>query len=370
MRTRSTSTCAAESSISPAISTPRGRETRRNWRSRRAARRCPTWNWPCAASAIRLWRVPRGDLGGIAFDLAKRAITIERVEARPLSLRVVRQADGVVNFERLLRASARARSGRKRRRTRQRPEWSVVVRKLLFERMAADFEDQVPQPPVKLPIPEARIVAENLSNVRGAKGAIDFTARIGSGGRVHAAGPMVTQPFAIDWKVDVGGVDLLPLRPYFEAQTNVIVTSGALTAKGRLAYAGATSAGTGRGLRGRRDDQRLRRARPADGAGARPLENADADRRGCRRRAAESRARRDRARPVLRAAHRQPRRHPQPAAAALAARTGAAAPAPLPTRGAEAVAARRLRVDRRHQGQPRARCSSRTSTSSPTIRRT
>ena len=124
------------------------------------------------------------------------------------------------------------------------------MRKLLFERMAADFEDQVPQPPVKLRIPEARIAAENVGNVRGAKGAVDFTARIGSGGRVHAAGAMVTQPFAIDWKIDVGGVDLLPLRPYFEAQTNVIVTSGALTAKGRLTYGGTLAGRTGRGLRG------------------------------------------------------------------------------------------------------------------------
>ena len=199
-----------------------------------------------------LWRVSHGDLEGIAFDLAKRSITIDRIEARPVSLRIGRQPDGLVNFQRLLRASdaagappasapATAAQGGN--------EWSVVVKKLAFERMTASFEDQVPRPSVKLQIPEARIVLENFSNVRGAKGTVDFSARIGSSGRAHAVGMLATRPFAIDWKIDVDGVDALPLKPYFEVQTNVILTSGAVSAKGRVT-AGALPAGTSAGFSG------------------------------------------------------------------------------------------------------------------------
>jgi len=122
-------------------------------------------------------------------------------------------------------------------------DWNVVVRKLLFERLAAEFEDQGVQPPVKLSISEARIAADNVGNARSTKSTIDFTARIGSGGRVRAAGAMTTRPFGIDWKVDLAQLDLLPVRPYFEAQTNVIVTSGALTANGRVTYGGSTPSG-------------------------------------------------------------------------------------------------------------------------------
>jgi len=60
---------------------------------------------------------------------------------------------------------------------------------------------------------------------------------------VRAAGAMTTRPFGIDWKVDLAQLDLLPVRPYFEAQTNVIVTSGALTANGRVTYGGSTPSG-------------------------------------------------------------------------------------------------------------------------------
>ena len=184
-----------------------------------------------------LWRVPHGDLGGIAFDLAKRTITIDRIEARPVSLRVVRQADGVVNFERLLPASAPSAAspaGSQSTAAQGGTEWSVVVKKLLFERMAADFEDQMPQPPVKLLIADARITAENVGNVRGTKSTIDLTARIGSAGRAHAAGMLATRPFALDWKVDLDGVELLPLRPYFEGRDQRHRDWRGDTAKGRL----------------------------------------------------------------------------------------------------------------------------------------
>ena len=189
-----------------------------------------------------LWRVPKSELAGIAFDLAKRTIVVDRLEARPLSLRVIRHADGEINFERLLRASTPVASN-KAPTAEADGEWNVAVRKLLFERLSADFEDQVPQPAVKLSIKDARIAAENFGNARGNKGTIELAARLGTQGRVRAGGAMATRPFAIDWKIDVAQIDLLPLRPYFEAQTNVVVTSGALGASGRLSYGTSSAAG-------------------------------------------------------------------------------------------------------------------------------
>jgi hypothetical protein len=105
--------------------------------------------------------------------------------------------------------------------------------------MAADFQDRVPQPPVKLLIPDAG--SRRRTSVALAARDHDFTARIGTAGRAHAAGMLATRPFAIDWKVDLNGVELLPLRPYFEATTNVIFTGGAIDAKGRVTATGASS---------------------------------------------------------------------------------------------------------------------------------
>jgi hypothetical protein len=182
-----------------------------------------------------LWRIPRADLDGVAFDLRKRSITIEKAECRQGTIRVVRQRDGVTNFERLVRTTPQ--TGTQPQPAQGGAGWQYVVRKMAFERIAADFEDRVPQPPVKLAIANAKITADNLSNARNAKGTMDLAARIGAAGRIRLAGAITSNPLGGDWRIDASAIDLVPLRPYFENRTNVIVTSGAIAAKGRVSFA-------------------------------------------------------------------------------------------------------------------------------------
>ena len=184
-----------------------------------------------------LWRVPRADLTGVAFDLKRRNIAIDRIQSAGNTIRIVRQRDGAVDFERIVKT----RTGRT-------PDaasgvttdqgWSYAVRKLSFERATAAFEDRVPQPPVKLRI-DANVSADNFGNAHGLKGTVDIAARLPPTGRVNLAGALATNPVAFDWRVDATGVNLVPLRPYYEARTNITVTHGAAAAKGRVVYAAA-----------------------------------------------------------------------------------------------------------------------------------
>ncbi len=190
-----------------------------------------------------LWRIPRADLNGVAFDYAKRNVTIDRVESQRPAFRVVRHEDGIINFQRLMRTStatgtAAAGGGK----STDDAGWALLIRKLLFERIAAEFEDRAVQPPVKLRLADARIAVDNYSNARGAKSSLDFATRLGSGGQVRIAGGFATNPVSTDWRIDASSVDIVALRPYFDAHTNVIVTSGAVSAKGRLTYGAAGSA--------------------------------------------------------------------------------------------------------------------------------
>ncbi|HKP66571.1 MAG TPA: DUF748 domain-containing protein, partial [Casimicrobiaceae bacterium] len=184
-----------------------------------------------------MWRVPRADLTGIAFDLGRRSIAIDHIQSVGNTIRIVRQRDGVVDFERIVKTrtggTPDAASG-----VPADEGWSYAVRKLSFERATAAFEDRVPQPPVKLRI-DANVSADNFGNARGSKGTVDVAARLPPTGRVNLAGALATNPVAIDWRVDATGVNLVPLRPYYEARTNITVTRGAAAAKGRVVYAAA-----------------------------------------------------------------------------------------------------------------------------------
>jgi uncharacterized protein involved in outer membrane biogenesis len=184
-------------------------------------------------------RIARADLDGIAIDAQKRSIAIDDAQWRGGSIRVRRQRNGTIDLERLAHFQRKSADAVRRSAGDSADDdaWHLLVRKLGAERIAADFEDRVPEPPVKLRIPDARIAADNVTNARGAKAAIEVTARIGSSGRLRVRGAVVADPLAADWRIDATGIDLVPFRPYIESRTNVIVTRGSVAARGRITYA-------------------------------------------------------------------------------------------------------------------------------------
>ena len=101
--------------------------------------------------------------------------------------------------------------------------------------MAIDFEDRVPDPPVKLAIRDLSATATNLSNARGTKSPLTLRARIGERGRVSFTGPVATRPLSLAGNLDASGLALVAAKPYIEPHVNVVLTDGTLAAKGRLA---------------------------------------------------------------------------------------------------------------------------------------
>jgi len=183
-----------------------------------------------------LWRVVSAGADGVAFDLAKQQVTIDRVDLAQAAIDIVRDADGKLNFERLVRtapaAATPAADGRERAATGA--GWNVLVRKLEGDRITAMFEDRAAATPVKLRVADARVRIENFGTTGAVKSPMELVARIGSKGRLRLDGVFARDPAAADWRVQATGIDLVPLRPYFESRTNIIVTSGAVDAKGRL----------------------------------------------------------------------------------------------------------------------------------------
>ena len=195
-----------------------------------------------------LVRMGRTELTGVAFDLGKRSVTIDSAAWRQGSLRIVRLANGATNVDQVVRkADAASAPGAARNPAAQAaivtlPDreratgWTLRVRNALVEHVAMDLEDRVPGVAVKLRIPDERIAVDDFSNAKAAKGRIDALIRVAQAGCIRIAGALAVEPIAFDGRVDAAGIDLVPFKPYFEGQTNVIVAGGAIAAKGRLTY--------------------------------------------------------------------------------------------------------------------------------------
>ena len=274
-----------------------------------------------------LWRIPSLALAGIDFDLAQHRVTIDSVDGPRAAMRVIREADGTINFARLVRTTAQTGAG-----TPAGPgapaagsadaTWAYAVRRITLERATADVEDRGVVPPVKQRLTDVRAVGQNFSNARGAKGTLDFRARVGNSGKGCTRRLARHQPLRRRLAGRCCRRRSHALSRLRRVADEHRLHRGCARDQGsaRPRYRG--SGRNAHDLRGRRDDQRLRRPRPADQPGARPLEDADADRGRHRERAAAPRARRRVARRFLRADHRQRGRDAESAVADGAARRG------------------------------------------------
>ena len=190
-----------------------------------------------------LWRIAGLEAQGIALDTTKRAATVDSIEGRNAQLRLLRDADGRIHAERILRARKAAPIPAEGQGAASGDEWRFTVHRFVLDGMGADFEDRTVSPAAKLRVSDARIEASNVDTAPGVEALVAVDARVGAKGRLRLEGTTSARPLAGTLRVDASGLDLVPLRPYFQSRTNVIVTSGAVGARGRVTYAGAGTAG-------------------------------------------------------------------------------------------------------------------------------
>jgi len=175
-----------------------------------------------------LWRIPELAAHGVDVDVHARTVTADVIQGQGAELRLLREPDGVLEMTRILRT---ARQGTPA----EGAAWTLLARKLAFDHVAIDFEDRVPKPPVKLAVREVALTATEATNAPGMQSNVALHAQIGKRGRLAFAGRLATHPLRVSGELDASGLALALLQPYLEPRVNVVVTDGALSAKGRLA---------------------------------------------------------------------------------------------------------------------------------------
>ncbi len=175
-----------------------------------------------------LWQVPKLAASGIDVDVSGRKVTIDAVQGQRAALRLVREADGSLQMARLVRAKSNADAGAAE------APWTVLARKLVLDRVAIDFEDRVPQPPVKLAVRELAVTATEVTNAPGTRSNVALRSRVGERGRVSFAGQVNRELYRVNGEIDASGLSLTSLKPYIEPRVNVVLTDGTVAAKGRV----------------------------------------------------------------------------------------------------------------------------------------
>ena len=182
-----------------------------------------------------MWRLPRLEIKETTVDVNNKAIVIGRIEGRDGRGSVQRNADGSLNFDRLIKSQP-ANSPSTVPSKKDDTGWKIEVQRIAVERFNINFEDRTPATPAKINFSDLSIRGEKFSNAKNQSGKVNIQTKINNRGLIRLVGTAGAQPAVVKLAVEGRDIDLLPFQSYLENQVNLLLTGGQVGTKGNLTF--------------------------------------------------------------------------------------------------------------------------------------
>lgn len=183
-------------------------------------------------------RVERFQLSKAQIDIRQRRINVAEIGVRGLQAALVREADGRIAA---LRPPALRRQGspapEKTNEASDEPAWIAEIAKAELTDFGLRLEDKTTSPKAIQVIDAGRLTLENLSTAPKTAAKLSLGARINRKGQLQATGSLQLVPLATRLRLDLRGIEILPVQPYFTDQVNLTVTRGQVSGRGELSLA-------------------------------------------------------------------------------------------------------------------------------------
>lgn len=176
-------------------------------------------------------RMKQGSIKHARIDVAKRHADLGEIGMAGIEIKVTRDKDGALDLPQppLLRASKAAASAE--------APWLMAFHKLAVSESALRYEDQSLKDKSVQVIDNLSASVEGFSTAPGKKATVAIDGRINQKGGLKTAGDVQLQPVAANLDVDITGLPLLPLQPFFTDRLNISLVRGQVSAKGKVALA-------------------------------------------------------------------------------------------------------------------------------------
>ncbi len=178
--------------------------------------------------------VPALDLKGADVDSAKHTAQVTEFSSKQMKLHLVREKDGTIDLTQLVEPSDPAKTAAPPAAQKPAAQWQWLVQKITLERYGVTIEDQVPAQPVTHVLEPIKLTVENLSNRQASTAKLALDLGVNKTGKVVAVGRVGINPVSAALNLDVQGIDLVPLQPYFGERLNILVSSGEALVRGAL----------------------------------------------------------------------------------------------------------------------------------------
>lgn len=186
-----------------------------------------------------LWRLRSLAIRDAALDMADRSLVIGVLEGKNGTGYVERDADGALNYTRVLRVEAPAPA--KKDAAKADAPWKIEAKRIALDGFRVDIDDRAGGAPAKLNLSELFLRVENFSNQKNRPAKARLRARIDQHGLLRLSGTATANPVAAELAVEVHDVDVLSFQPYLGDSVNFRLTGGRFGTQGSLTLAGSGS---------------------------------------------------------------------------------------------------------------------------------
>ncbi len=169
-------------------------------------------------------------IGDTSLDLAKHAFVLGSLESAAGFVAVVREKDGNADLLKLVPGPPAGAPPPP-----PSAPWDVVLKRVALSGYTVRMDDRSMDRPARYALTKTDLVLENFSAAEGWKGSL--TTRFGLDGRgaTSAKGRVGFKPMFADLRVDVKGVDLVPIQAYVLQDLRLDLAGGTVSAGGTLA---------------------------------------------------------------------------------------------------------------------------------------
>lgn len=198
-------------------------------------------------------RLERFEVKGIKIDAAKQRAGVAEVALNGLELAATRLPDGkIAGLQALAKPTedgAQAPALRKKA-DKTAPGWQVDLGKTELTAISLRLDDKAVKPAAQQVVEITRLALDAFSTAPKSSSNLDLALLVNKKGALKLSGPVSLAPLSAKLKLDLQGLELLPLQPYFGEKLNLTVTKGQIASNGELELSAQKDGSLGGGFRG------------------------------------------------------------------------------------------------------------------------
>jgi uncharacterized protein involved in outer membrane biogenesis len=195
-----------------------------------------------AEENVDFLKIPTFSIKETDLNMTKKELKIGVFATQKGELLIKRLANGDMNVLKLVASSSAPnetapveRSPAGKAKPPEKP-WLVSLRNLSVDNYTIRVEDQTTSEPVTITAKNLKVKGENVSTAKNSKGRLALSFLLNEKGSISTTGTIGIEPMTADLKMELKGIEIAPLQPYFTDKVKITVTGGAISTAGNLSF--------------------------------------------------------------------------------------------------------------------------------------